>query len=195
MPRHIAIVLGHPDPAGNHFGNALADAYAKGAAEGGHEVRIIDIAKLDFPLLRTQEDFEKGTPPPSIQEAQATILWAQHIVILFPLWLGTMPALVKAFLEQVFRPNFVQGRLAPMDTHRRPLLGKSSRIIVTMGMPAFFYRWYFRAHGVRGLERNVLGFCGIKPIHETLIGAVAALSDAGRKKWLGRMRALGRAGS
>ena len=61
-----------------------------------------------------------------------------------------------------------------------------------MGMPALIYRWYFRAHSVKALERNILGFAGIAPFHETLIGSVEGLNEMGRKKWLTKLEALGR---
>ena len=47
---------------------------------------------------------------------------------------------------------------------------------------------YFRAHEVRGLEHSVLGFAGMKPVRETLLGMVDAVSDAKRRAWLDRMR-------
>ncbi len=102
----IVILQGHPDPGGSRFLHALADAYAAGAKAAGHELRVIDIAHLDFPLLRTQADYEHGAPPPSIAGAQKTIAWGEHLVFFFPLWLGTMPALVKGFLEQTLRPGY-----------------------------------------------------------------------------------------
>jgi putative NADPH-quinone reductase len=61
-------------------------------------------------------------------------------------------------------------------------------------MPAFFYRWYFRAHSLKSLERNILGFCGISPITESLIGMIEAPDNANREKWLAKMRRLGHAG-
>lgn len=189
MAKRILIIQGHPDPDGKRFGSALAASYAEGARQGEHEVRFIDVAKLDFPILRTKEDFERGTPPESIREAQNAITWADHLVIFFPLWLGTMPALFKAFLEQVFRYGFAIGK--PNGAMMGKLLtGKSARIVVTMGMPAFFYRFYFRAHGVKGLKRSILGLSGIKPIKESLIGMVEG-SQAAREKWLAKMRRLG----
>jgi putative NADPH-quinone reductase len=63
-----------------------------------------------------------------------------------------------------------------------------------MGMPALIYRWYFGAHSLKSLERNVLRFVGIRPIRETLIGGVEAIGDAKRRDWLERLRALGREG-
>jgi putative NADPH-quinone reductase len=194
MTKHIAIIQGHPDPRGNHFGNALADAYEESAAEAGYEVSRIDVAKLDFPLLRSKDDFEKGTPPDSIRQAQDTIDQSEHIVIFYPLWLGSMPAILKGFLEQVLRPFFVTGETRTGKAGKRLLAGKSARIVVTMGMPAFIYRWFYGAHSLKSLKRNVLGFCGIAPVKESLIGMVESEDGSRREKWLGKMRALGHKG-
>lgn len=89
MGRRIVILQGHPDPAGGHLLHAMADAYAEAAISSGHEVRRIDTATLDFHLLRTQEEFEKGTVPPALVQPQADLRWAEHWVFLFPLWHGT----------------------------------------------------------------------------------------------------------
>lgn len=62
-------------------------------------------------------------------------------------------------------------------------------------MPAFMYRWYFGAHSVKSLKRNVLRFSGIDAVSETLIGMVGD-SDAGKvSSLIGKMEGLGRAGA
>jgi putative NADPH-quinone reductase len=190
VPKHVVIIQGHPDPAGGHLCNALADAYAEGAQSAGHNVARVEIARIDFPLLRTQAEFEQGPTPASLVAAQQAIVSAQHIVIVFPLWLGTMPALLKGFLEQVVRPG-VAFAYEPNGLPRKLLGGRSARIIVTMGTPAFIYRWYFMAHGLRALERNILNFVGIKPVRESLLGSVGSGGAARRLKWLAKMRSLG----
>ena len=70
-------------------------------------------------------------------------------------------------------------------------MGSPARVVVTMGMPALIYRWVFRAHSVKSLERNILGFVGIAPVHETLIGGVDTLGEEGVKLWLARLRKAG----
>jgi putative NADPH-quinone reductase len=190
VPRRAAIIQGHPDPGGNRLGNALADAYAEGAAAGGHVMRI-EVARLDFPILRTQEDFEHGRLPESLVEAQNAIISAQHLAIFFPLSHETMSALLKAFIEHAMRPGIAL-EYRQRGFPRGLLTGRSARLVVTMGMPALIYRWYFRAHGVRGLERSVLKFAGMKPVRETLLGMVDAASDAERRGWLDRIRDYGR---
>lgn len=193
MTKRIVIIQGHPDPAGGHFGQALAAAYVAGAQAVGHEVRVIEVAHLMFPLVQSKQEFDTGSPPDSIRAAQETLAWAEHLVLVYPLWLGSMPALLKGFLEQVFRPGFAFGPVEQGRHWQKRLSGKSARIVVTMGMPALIYRWYFLAHSLKSLERNILGFCGIGPIKETLIGSVEGSQQA-RAQWLEKLHRLGQAG-
>jgi putative NADPH-quinone reductase len=191
MGKHILLIQGHPDAAHEHLCHTLADAYAGGALEAGHELRNCVVAQLDFPLLRNQREWEQDAPPPALRQTQDDIVWAQHLVLVYPLWLGDMPALLKGFLEQVARPGFAfaRDRLTPLA--KKPLAGRSARVIVTMGMPALVYRWYFRAHSVRSLKRNILRFVGIAPVHETLIGMTASPDAETVAGWVGKLRALG----
>lgn len=76
---------------------------------------------------------------------------------------------------------------------KKGLTGRAARVVVTKGMPALVYRWYFRVHSVKNLERNILGFVGIAPVSETLIGSVDKLGAAGVQKWQDKLRELGRA--
>src|SRR5512134_817381 len=107
-PDHKSIVVidGHPDSAPGRYLHALTNAYVAGARAGRHTVQVIEVAKLGFPLLRTSDDFEKGAAPDVIRAAQQVVREADHLVILYPLWLGSMPALLKGFIEQLFRPGF-----------------------------------------------------------------------------------------
>lgn len=200
MTRRIVIIQGHPDPAGHHLLHALADAYAEGAIAVGHEVRRTEVARLEFPLLRTQVDFETGAVPTALAQPRDDMRWAQHWVFLFPLWHGTMPALLKGFLEHIFRPGFAMeyakdaaGRRDSSHFPKRLLTGRSARIVVTMGMPALFYRWYFGAYGIRGFERSILSFAGVKPIHESLYG-LAFADEKKRARWIDEMRRRGERG-
>lgn len=192
MGKKIAIIQGHPSLQRTHLGHALADAYDLGATGAGHAVRRIEVAQLDFPLLRSADEWKSGALPEGLRDAQAAIGWADHLVLLFPLWTGSMPALFKGFLEQVARPGFAFRPRADGRGLAPALTGKSARIVVTMGMPALFFQLFYHAHGVRGLQRSILGMCGIKPVRTTYIGLVDAKSfDSG--KWLATVRQLGAA--
>lgn len=185
----VLILNGHPHDSPDHFVYALASAYAAGA-DDIHEVRRIDIARLDFPILRDPAQWKDGALPDGLHEAQEALVWADHLVILYPLWLGDMPALLKGFLEQIARPGIaVEPKKSGL--YRKLLKGKSARVIVTMGMPAAAYMLYFRGHSVKSFRRNILEFVGIKPVRLTIVGNVE-VSDRLRRKWLAKVERLGR---
>lgn len=188
----VCIIQGHPDSGERHLCHAIADAYALGAKTAGARVRRIDIAGADFPLLRKPSEFPQK-PPQDIQACQEIVRASDHLAVIYPLWLGTMPALVKAFFEQLCRHDFAITNDPKSGWPKQMLKGKSARVIVTMGMPSAAYKLLFGAHGVRGFESGILGMAGIKPVRETLIGGVGALSPARSEALLARMQRLGEA--
>lgn len=193
MAKKIVILQGHPDPQGEHLCHALAAAYEAGARQAGYDVNTVNIATLEFPLLRDQKSWMNDDAPASLQEAQRRIAAADHLVVIFPLWLGDMPAVLKGFFEQVFRPGFAFSREGVGMGGPKPLGGKSARIIVTMGMPGFFYRAFFWSHSVKNLKRNILQFIGIRPVRTTLVGMVEKLEGRRLEKRFEEMKRLGAA--
>jgi putative NADPH-quinone reductase len=189
--KKILVLNGHPDPGKRHLGDALVAAYMAAASKAGHDVEILNVAELEFPLLRSKADWETTAPCADITAAQLSIYRAEHILLVYPLWLGDMPALLKGFLEQVLRPGFAFSALGGEGFPQKKLTGKTARVIVTMGMPAFIYRWFYGAHSLKSLKRNILKFCGIGPVRSTLVGMVESKNPQGRLKALRTMEALG----
>jgi len=192
--KKIVIIQGHPDARPDRFCRVLAERYMRSAAQAGHDVRMIDVAQLDFPLLRSKDDFENLSPPPAIQNAQLEIRAADHLLVIYPMWLGDVPALLKGFFEQVFRPGFAFQAADGRGFPKKLLNGKTAHIVVTMGMPAFFYRWYFGSHGLKNLERNILKFCGFGPIAQSVIGMIEDENSNNRERWLRKIEDCGRRG-
>lgn len=188
---HILIIQGHPDPEGGHFCHGLAQAYGRGAGAAGHVVRTLAPAQIDFPLLRSQAEQERGEVPPQIAEAQAMIREADHIVAIFPLWFGMMPALLKGFFEQVLRPDFsYRNGGNPLD--RGLLKGRSMRIVMTMSMPGLWYRLVYGSHSLKAMKVGMFGFIGLKPIRASIVGRADAAEPELHKRWLAEMEKLGR---
>ncbi len=201
MGKQITIIQGHPDPDQGHLCHALAQAYADGARHAVHNVTTITVATLDFPLLRTQKEWVEGDTPDGLRDAQSHILDADHLLLIYPLWLGTLPAILKGFLEQVLRPRLAAEKMG-LDPNAdvsftgfsKMLKGTSCRVVVTMGMPAAFYRFFFFGHNLKNLERNILKFVGIKPVRTNLYGMVESGGEEKRQKWIEEMRGLGAKG-
>ena len=189
MTKNIAIIYGHPDPSSERLCADLTDAYERSVQMAGHEVRRINVTQLEFDSIISSEDFKHGRTPTDILKSQDIILWADHLLLIFPLWMGTMPGQFKMFLEQVFRPDFA------LDYSRtgfpgKMLKGKTADIIVTMGMPKIAYEGFYFSHGIRNLRRNILHFCGIKPVRVTYVGGVENPAEKDLIKWRKKVAGL-----
>jgi putative NADPH-quinone reductase len=187
----IAIIIGNAML--DSFSEALGQAYLRGAQAGGHDVTLIALARLQFDAV-LREGYRREQPlEPDLVQARAALFGCDHIVLIFPLWCGDMPAILKGFIERVLQQDLLAIEASHGKKDRFILKGKSARIVMTMGMPALFYRWYFGAHALKLLKRNILQFTGVKPVRTTLYGMIEAVGDAKRKQWLRDMEMLGRA--
>lgn len=186
--KRIFVLDGHPDPAPDRFVHGLADAYCEGAGAAGHQLIRTRLADVEVPILRSKDDY-RGDPPEHLRACIDAIDWAQHVTILHPLWLGSMPAALKGWFEQIVRPGFA---FSTTQLGRWPVQfweGKTARIVVTMGMPRLAYWWY---HGVRrNPQRAVLSTSGFRRIRTTLIGRAESMTPEQRERWMQRIRKLG----
>lgn len=189
----IFLLNAHPHGDPGHFCHALTSAYETGARNGGHEVQRMDLAEIRPEMLSDPADFELPPPDAAMRAAQEAVGAAEHVVIVFPLWLGTMPAMLKAFFEQLARGAFAIGQDPQGGWPVQHLKGRSARLIVTMGMPALAYRLWFLNAGVSNLRRLILGLSGIAPVRQTTIGGIGSIAPEDRVRWLENVEALGRA--
>jgi putative NADPH-quinone reductase len=185
----IMVVVGHPQH--NTLCEALGKAYADGAERAGHEVRMFLLAQMSFdPVLH--EGYRREQPlEPDLNAAYAALAASDHLVLVFPLWCGDMPALLKGFIERILQPDLIarQNTEHAMDWHI--FHNKSARIVMTMAMPVSIYRFWYRGHALKLIKRNILHFIGIRPVRHTLYGMVATTTPGRRERWLARMRELG----
>ncbi|MFT3728115.1 MAG: NAD(P)H-dependent oxidoreductase [Terricaulis sp.] len=190
MSDKVLIIDGHPDPDRARYCHALCEAYGDGARSTGHQVRVVTVAEIDAAPLRNAKEFGGAPDSVGVLQARADIRWCNHLVLVFPLWMGGPPAHLHAFLEQIARQNFV-AEATPAGLHQK-LRGRSARLIVTMAMPAFAYRLMFHEHGVRSVMRSILGFGGVAPVRRTYLGAIEAVSSEERTKRLAQVKELGK---
>jgi len=190
---NILVINGHPDASPERLSSALAKAYSEGAEVAGFKVSRIDIGAIDFPIMRQPADFTSKSTAKPIVEARDKFLQANHIVFIFPLWLGGPPALLKAFLEQLARGQFLlrEGR------HGFPaggLKGRSASVIVTMGMPPLIYRVVFGARGIKAFNQGILRLAGLSPIRTSYFGG-SEITPPNCEKLIGKLHQMGRRGS
>jgi hypothetical protein len=59
-----------------------------------------------------------------------------------------------------------------------------------MGMPSLIYRWWFGAHALKMLKRNILHFLGA-PVRSLIYGNIEGVGPRGRSKWFKNVEKLG----
>ncbi len=185
----MLLLVAHPRSAS--LCGALADAYAEGARCAGTDLRRCDLAALHFESNVTAISPRDQPCEDDIQRAMQAIAWANHLVIVFPTWWGTMPALLKGFLDRVMMPGFAFAERADGEGWERLLAGRSAHLLTTMDTPPWVYRWIYGAPGLNGLAKATLGFCGIAPVRRTIFGPVKGSSQAVRGRWIAQARQEG----
>jgi NAD(P)H dehydrogenase (quinone) len=187
--KRILIIMGHPRK--DSFCAALAQAYHKGALEGGAEIKELVLCDLQFDLDLHTPGARDQALEPDLEHAQALIHWAQHLVFVYPNWWGTMPARMKGFFDRVLQPGFAF-RYRPNSIWWDKLLaGRSAHLIVTMNTPPPAYWVLIGAPGHRAMKNAILGFAGIKPVRITSVGVVRRFSEEKRLQWIKKVHQAG----
>lgn len=187
--KKVLIINGHPDSVS--FSTALAEAYKKGALRAGAEVREIVLSELDFNPNLQYGYRQRVELEPDLVEARRLILWAEHLVWVYPIWWGGWPALLKGFIDRVFLPGFAFKYRENSVWWDKLLAGRSGHMITTLDQPPWYYWLVNGRPGYLAMKRMVLEFSGIKPVRATPIGPIRASSEAFRLGWLKKIETAG----
>ena len=188
MGKRILLILGHPSTTS--FCAALAERYAQSALDAGHEVRQLRLGEMVFdPVLR--DGYQQiQTLEDDLNAAQSDILWAEHLTLVYPIWWGGIPALLKGFFDRVLLPGFAfkyrKGKAFP----DKLLNGRTAHLLVTMDTPPWYYRLIYRMPGLHEVRKTTLQFCGIKPLRTLTFGPVLGSTDQQRRSWLQQAQAI-----
>lgn len=186
----IMIVVGHPQK--NTFCEALGNAYGTGAESAGHDVKLFHLAEMHFdPILHEGYRREQALEP-DLRAAYECLAACDHLVLVFPLWCGDMPALLKGFIERILQPDLIARADTENAMNWSIFKNKSARIVMTMGMPVSIYRFWYGGHALKLLTRNILNFIGIKPVRHTLFGMVGTTKPQARDRWIEQIREAGK---
>ncbi|MBA4851761.1 NAD(P)H-dependent oxidoreductase [Emticicia sp. BO119] len=187
--KKVLLIQGHPDS--ESFNSALFDAYKKGLTQSGADVKEIIINELSFdPNLHF--GYRKRTElEPDLVDSIEKIKWAEHLVFFYPVWWGSVPALLKGFLDRVFLPGLAFKKRENSLWWDKLLTGKTGHLISTLDQPAWFYWFYNRRPTYYAMKQMTLEFCGVKPVRTTTIGPLRLSKDSYRENWLKKVEKLG----
>ncbi len=185
----IFILMGNPD-AHETLGNEIALCYEAGARTAGHEVRRTNIGDLQFDPILHKGYKEIQQLEPDLLKVQEDMKWADHFVLIYPLWWASMPALLKGMWDRLFIPGFA------FHFHKnglgwdKLLAGKTARVIITSKNWPLVERVLF-GDFKNEVGKALLGFAGYK-VRMTEVGNAEGLSDGEKEGWMRKIGALAR---
>lgn len=186
----VLIVLGHPERGA--FGRALAESFAEEVMRAGHEATLADLHGEEFDPRMMPEDLAyyrgTGSLPADVAREQRRVDAADALVLVFPVYWWSMPALMKGWIDRVFTGGWAyeidgdgkaRGRLAD-----RPVL-----LLMTAGADAgsFARHGYDEAIATQ-IEKGIFGYCGIRGVRSVIFHDVEASDAEVRRNHLSSVR-------
>ena len=184
----VLVIDGHPNASS--LCAALADAYADGARAAGVQVDLLRVRELAFdPILH---DAARGAqlPEPDVVQARERIEACAHLVVVTPLWWGSVPALLKGFFDRVLERGWAYRYDARGIPHGL-LRGRGALVLMTTDSPGWYLRLLQGNPTRNQLVNSTLKFCGIKPVAFDRYGPVFSSTPQKRAGWIAGARGRG----
>lgn len=192
--KKILILFGHSDP--NSFICGLADSYEKGARDAGFVIERINLGDLKFdPILHNGYRVIQPLEP-DLKMVQEKMRWCDHLVIFYPNWWGTMPALLKGLFDRMFLPGFAfkfSGKGFGGMGWEKLLKGRSACVYITMNTLPWMARILYGDNS-NEIKSNILEFAGFSPVKIHKLGPTEKMDEGKRKNLLEKMNQLGKEG-
>jgi NAD(P)H dehydrogenase (quinone) len=192
MAKKIVVLLGNPQT--ESYTGALADAYAQGAQEAGHEVRRVNIGAMQFDPILHKGYKEIQALEPDLMKLQEDIRWADHFVVVYPNWWNTMPALLKGLFDRMWLPGFAFNFDKVTKKLIQRLTGKSARVIIVAGTQSPFMTWWKYGDFTNEIRRGILEFSGLNPVPLSAFGPAERVPETTKENWKKQVYELGKRG-
>jgi putative NADPH-quinone reductase len=188
---NMQVLIIHANEDKNSFCAALANSIYRGCIAAQNPCNIIHIADINFdPILH--KAYKYHTPPePDVLEIQQQIKKSSHVVLVFPIWWGTYPALFKGFIDRVFVPDFAFKYNAKGHGHQKLLKGKQAALVCTMDTPHWYYRYVYKREAYYAVKKSLLEFCGFSKIKYMQCSRLKKSTKRQREKWIKKAFKLG----
>jgi NAD(P)H dehydrogenase (quinone) len=192
--KKIVILLGHPD-SGPTLSREMAYLYRDSAKANGHQVKLFKLGDMEFdPILhkgyKTIQQLE-----PDLIKLQNAITACDHLVIIYPNWWSTMPALLKGLFDRMWLPGFAfnyykGGVMGHFNLWKRRMYGKTARVFVLSATQPFFI-WVLFGDYTNEIKRGILWFVGFKA-KVTHLGPSEKAPEWLKNGWFRKVQKLGK---
>jgi NAD(P)H dehydrogenase (quinone) len=188
MSKRVLVLAANPKK--DSFVSSLAETYARSAGKN-HEVRLLKISDMEF-NMDLSGGYEQSSPmEDSLKSFQTSLEWCEHLVILAPLWWGSLPAKLKGLIDRTFLPGFAFEYEKGKSIPKKLLNGKTARIVMTMDTPPWYYSLFQGAPAIKQLKATTLEFVGFHNVKSKMIGPIISSTEESRVKWVNDVSKLG----
>jgi len=187
---NILIVLAHPSP--DSFNHAIADTVLSASRENGHTAILYDLYRQGFDSHLTEREIPTdGVVPPEIEVMCRELRAADGIVIVHPNWWGQPPAILKGWVDRVFRPGVAYRFLEGDDGEGVPeglLTATAAMVFNTSNTPEKRERSVFGDPLELIWKRCLFELCGVDTFYRRMFSVVVTSTEQQRKRWLEEVR-------
>jgi NAD(P)H dehydrogenase (quinone) len=200
---NVLIVHAHPEP--NSFTAALRDQAVATLEAQGHEVQVSDLYKMNWNPIASADDFSSRENPeylvyaleqrlgvksqslaPDIQAELDKLLWADLLILNFPIFWFSAPAMLKGWIDRVLVSGICYGGKRFYD--QGGLAGKKALVTVTLGGREHMFG-EGAIHGpledmLRPILRGTLAYVGFEVLEPFVAWHVPYISDEARQQFL-----------
>lgn len=177
-------------PRKDSFNSALADAWSTGVQEAGADVHVIDVHDLQFDPALIGAHRREVPLEPDLQQLQAEIAAAAHVTVAYPVWWGSVPAILKGLFDRVLQPGWAYA-VGEGIFPDKGLTGRSGRLLVTMDTPGWYDGLVYGGSARRQVRNATFHFVGIKPTKVRTFDAIEKSTPVSRAKMLKQARVDG----
>ncbi len=187
--KNILLICGNPDH--ESFSGNMLDHYQVGAEDAGHTVVRVNLGQLQFDPILHKGYKEIQQLEPDLKDLQDKFRAADHIVIAYPNWWCTMPALLKGLFDRMWLPGFAFNFNKETKKIEKHLRGKTGRVIILSGTHSPFSTWWQFGDFTNEIQYGIMEFAGIRT-KVSAFGPCEKVDDAAREKWLKEVENLGK---
>ncbi|NRA86954.1 MAG: NAD(P)H-dependent oxidoreductase [Rhizobiales bacterium] len=186
MMKRIFIIDCNPKP--KSLGFELFKSYISGAKQAGHAVKIMRLSEMQF-----ETDYKDADQPieQCLVDFQNNITWSEHIMMVYPLWWGFMPAKMKGLIDRTFVSGFAYEYEGKKALPKKLLMGRSIDVLVTSDTPNWIFKLIYKAAAFKVMRMQIFEFVGIKPVKLHMFSPIQSSTEHKRKSWIEKTYRLG----
>ncbi len=185
----VLVILSHPRL--DCFCHKIAEAAIVEFREAGHEVVFHDLYAENFDaILPHSEVLKSAKPDAAIEQHCRELVDADLYVIVHPIWWAMPPAMLKGWVDRVFRPGIAY-EFSPQGAVGK-LKGKRAIVFTTSNSPPEEDGNGSGSPLEELWKRSIFGFCGVDDFYCRNFASIVLSTQEQRDEWVREVRTIAR---